>query len=219
LALYNSVYTGGFSSYLSSNTLRNSPKHWSFSKADRFQMMGVDSAAKYNNFPTVFSTKCCTQGFGDRPFMSNLPCAHSPPPTQYRIISNFEKKEALKGKSFGVSRHYYDNVYIPGNELVTPLISSQVPGPGQYATATTNPIGKNAKKFSLKSRVPPCTSSTREYPAPNMYRPAHALVEATRYNGVGFGIGGRGNPTGPGSINNISLSHNRLDDYTWARHL
>jgi hypothetical protein len=160
----------------------------------------VDNAAKFNNFPTVFSSKYCTQGFGDRPFMQDLPCAHSPPPTQYRITSNFEKKEPLKGKSFGIGRNYYENVFIPGRELVTPLISAQVPGPGQYANNESNPIGKNARKTTLKSRIPPCISATKEFPAPNMYKPSHGLVEPSRFCGVGFGIGSRGNPSGPPSI-------------------
>lgn len=199
MALLNSAFTGGFNGYLCANTLRNSPKHWSFSKADRFLPPVIDNAAKFNNFPTVISSKYCTQGFGDRPFMQDLPCAHSPPPTQYRIVSNFEKNEPLKGKTFGVSRYYYDNVYIPGNELVTPLNSAQIPGPGQYPCAESNPMGKNARKTTLKSRIPPCTSGTKEFPAPNMYKPSHGLVEPSRFNGVGFGIGSRGCPTGPPS--------------------
>lgn len=198
MALFNSVFTGGLSCYLSSNTLRNSAKHWSFSKADRFVNAMPDNAAKYNNFPSAFSSKRCTQGFGDRAFMRDLPCAISPPPNQYQITSEFSAKNPLKGKTFGTSRHYYDNVYLPGSDIVSPLISSQVPGPGQYDQIP--PIGKEAKKMGLKSRIPPCTSAAREFPAPNMYKPLHSLVEQSRFNGVGFGIGSRGSATGPISI-------------------
>lgn len=79
---------------------------------------------------------------------------------------------------------------------VVPRVAAQVPGPGQYAPLTANPIGKNAKKFSIKSRVPPVTPSTRDYPGPNVYKPIHILTEPSRYSGIGFGVGNRGSPTG-----------------------
>ncbi len=199
MALFNSVYTGGFSSYLSSNTLRNSPKHWSFSKADRFQHLNPDNTAKFLNFPSILSSRYSTFGFGDRGFLNELPGAASPPPTQYRIPSAFDPKASVRGRSFGIARGYYENVYIPGRETMAPRVAAQVPGPGQYATAESNPIGKNAKKMSIKSRVPPCTSATREFPAPNMYKPGYGLVEQSRYHGVGFGVGNRGSSTGPTS--------------------
>lgn len=200
MALFNSVYSGGFSSYLSSNTLRNSPKHWSFSKADRFMPIIPDNCAKYTSFPTELNPRYSSLGFGGRGFLRDLPAAHSPPPTQYKIRSAFDGKEKRKGKTFGISRNYYENVYIPGINIVTPAISGQVPGPGQYASAETNPIGKNARKVALKSRVPQCTSATKEFPAPNMYKPGFGLTEQNRFNGVGFGVGNRGNPTGPASL-------------------
>ena len=225
MALFNSVYTGGFSSYLSVNTLRNSPKHWSFSKADRFLPIIPDNSAKFNAFPTVISGRYSTFGFGDRIIQRDLPAAHSPPPTQYRISSAFEENKlsaTTKGKTFGISRGYYDNVYLPTSENVAPRMAAQVPGPGQYAPLETNPLGKNAKKMSLKSRIPPCTSSTREFPAPNVYKPAHGLTEQNRFNGVGFGVGNRGSATGP--ISNILLVFyikimNRLDYYAWSRNI
>lgn len=200
MALFNSVFTGGFSSYLSSNTLRNSPKYWSFSKAERFLQANPDNCAKYANFPTMVSSRYSTLGFGDRGFMHELPSAQSPPPNQYKIPSTFEAKAGVKGKTFGIARNYYENVYIPNRETVAPKVSAQVPGPGQYAPADCNPIGKYAKKMSLKSRVPACTSGTREFPAPNMYRPGFGLVEQSRFNGVGFGIGNRGSSSGPKSM-------------------
>ena len=200
MALFNSAYTGGFSSYLSSNTLRNSPKHWSFGKADRFLPQIADNCAKYNSLPPGTSTRHTSFGFGERGFLRDLVGANSPPPTQYRIVSTFEKKEALKGKTFGICRASYQNVYVPGVEVLAPVNAAQVPGPGQYANAEANPIGKNARKTTLKSRIPTCTSSSREFPAPNMYKPGFSLVEQGRFSGIGFGVGNRGCPTGPPSI-------------------
>jgi len=202
MALFNSVYTGGFSSYLSANTLRNSPKHWSFSKANRFLPVINDNNAKYLAFPTVFGSRYSTFGFGDRSIQRDLPAAGSPPPTQYRIPSAFEttKSSAIKkGKSFGIARAYYENVYIPNQDNVAPRVAAQVPGPGQYSPLEAMPIGKNAKKVTIKSRIPPVTSGTKEFPAPNMYKPAHILTEQSRFNGVGFGVGNRGSATGPTS--------------------
>ena len=200
MALFNSAFTGGFSSYLCSNTLRNSPKHWSFPKADRFLPITIDNTAKFTSYPTLVSTRYSTLGHGDRLFLKELPGSSSPPPTQYRIASTFEKQHQIKGKTFGVSRKYYDNVYVPGSEIVAPCNAVQVPGPGQYSHAESNPLGKSAKKMSLKSRIPESTSASKDFPAPNMYRPGYALVEQNRFNGVGFGVGNRGSPTGPGSI-------------------
>ena len=199
MALFNSVYTGGFSSYLSSNTLRNSPKHWSFGKADRFLPQIVDNCAKFTSLPPSLSIRHTNFGFGDRGFMKNLVGANSPPPTQYRVVSEFEKKEPLKGKTFGVARQCYQNVFVPGIDTMAPVNAAQVPGPGQYAHAETNPLGKNARKTTLKSRVPPSSTATRDFPGPNVYRPGFGLVEMARFSGIGFGVGNRGSPTGPPS--------------------
>jgi len=220
MALFNSAFTGGFGSYLSSNTLRNSPRHWSFAKADRFAPILPDNCAKYTNYPTVVSNRYSTLGFGERVFLNSrdLPGGQSPPPTQYKIPSAFDPKQTIKGKTFGIARNYYENVYIPGRETLAPKISSQVPGPDRYSPAECNPIGKNAKKMAIKSRVPPCTSGTREFPAPNMYRPGHNLTEQSRFNGVGFGIGNRGSATGPTS-NKYIYYFFRLNYYSWPWYL
>lgn len=202
MALFNSIYTGGFSSYLSANTLQNSTRYWSFPKNDRFFQLPPDNNAKYSAFPTVFSGRYTSFGFGERGFQKNLPGTSTPAPNRYRIGSVFDsdKPELGKGKSFGIARNYYENVYAPNQESVAPRIAAQVPGPDQYSPLEANPIGKNAKKFAIKSRVPPCASATRDFPAPNMYKPIHVLTEPRRYNGVGFGVGNRGSATGPMSI-------------------
>ena len=201
MEFFNSVYSGGFSSYLSANTLRNSPRNWSFPKADRFLQFPPDNNAKYINFPSTHSTRYSTFGFGERDLQRNLPGFDTPAPSWYKIPSPFDGKriELNKGKSFGISRGYYENVYVPKQTSVSPRVSVQVPGPDFYNPLAFNPIGKNAKKFTIKSRIPICSSATKNFPAPNMYKPVHTLTEANRYSGIGFGLGNRGNPSGTSS--------------------
>lgn len=130
-----------------------------------------------------------------------MPAADTPAPVHYRIPSAFDSTriDLSKGKTFGIGRKYYENVYTPNQTNVAPRVSAQVPAPNRYSPLEANPLGKNAKKFLLKSRVPPCTSSTRDFPAPTAYKPVHILTEASRYSGIGFGVGNRGKVTGTAS--------------------
>lgn len=202
MTLFNSTYNGGFSSYLSSNTLQNSSRYWSFPKGDRFFQLPPDNNAKYLSFPTVLSGRYTTFGFGERSLQKNSPGGGSPPPGHYNIPSTFDSSRFLqsKGKTFGISRSFYENVYTPHQDNITPRISAQVPAPDHYASLESNPIGKNAKKFSLTSRVPPPPPTNKDYPPPCAYKPVHILTESSRYKGVGFGVGNRGSPTGPMSM-------------------
>jgi hypothetical protein len=59
----------------------------------------------------------------------------------------------------------YAKVYIPSNKYGTSMI--EAPGPGSYEVK--NNVGVNAKKFSLKSRIKPADSATRDNPPPNTY--------------------------------------------------
>lgn len=199
MTLFNSTYSGGFSTYLSSNTLQNSSRYWSFAKGDRFFQLPPDNNAKYLAIPTVLSGRYSTFGFGERSLYKTLPAVDSPAPGHYRVASAFDPTNPLhaKGKSFGISRGYYENVYTPHQDNITPRIAAQVPGPDRYSVREANPIGKNAKKFAIKSRVPPPPPVTRDFPPPGAYKPVHVLTEPSRYNSVGFGVGNRGSPTGP----------------------
>jgi len=71
----------------------------------------------------------------------------SPPPTTYKIKSEFEAK--TNGYSFGIPYSYYKKVHIEGLNTQ----SEDIPGPGTYDQWTT--IGLNSLKFSFKSRVKP----------------------------------------------------------------
>jgi len=206
MTLFNSTYSGGFSTYLSSNTLQNSSRHWSFSKGDRFFQLPPDNNAKYLSLPTIVNSRYTTFGFGERSMAKRLAPVDSPAPGQYSVRSIFDvpKPYEIKGKSFGISRNYYENVYIPHQDNIAPRISSQIPAPNRYSVLEADPIGKNAKKFSLIGRVVPPPPVTKDFPPPCAYKPVHILTEPSRYKGVSFGLGSRGNLTG--STTNVGLA-------------
>ena len=68
------------------------------------------------------------------------------------------------------------------------------PGPGAYDVKGL--VGVNARKFSLKSRIPPSDSATRNNPPPNSYHPNHTLSEPNKFGAITFGFGSRCNVTG-----------------------
>ena len=51
-------------------------------------------------------------------------------------------------------------------------------------------------KFSLKSRIKPIDSATRDNPPPNNYNPWFTLSEESKFEKITFGFGGRPNVTG-----------------------
>lgn len=70
----------------------------------------------------------------------------------------------------------------------------EIPGPGSYESKTT--LGANSRKFSLKSRIKPADSATRDNPPPNTYDPNFVLTEKAKFDKVTFGFGYRPNVTG-----------------------
>ena len=101
----------------------------------------------------------------------------SPPPDNYKIKGQFEKLRPNQGKSFGLPYSAYYKVYLPPNKFSTTLAEN--PGPGAYDVK--NLVGLNARKYTLKSRVKECDSSTRDNPPPNTYQLNHALTEMSKY--------------------------------------
>lgn len=192
MAIFNSVFTGGFSSNVSSNALRNSPKNYSFPKCERFQEPYNMNKAEFLNFPTIVTNKCSTIGHGERgQFLKKLPGYEVPPPTNYNYVSEFIRKDPLKGKTFGLGYKYYDNVLVPGAKMLTPKNLAEIPGPGHYNTERGHSFGENATQATIKSRIPINYFATKEFPAPNMYKPNYATVEQGRYNSISFGVGKR----------------------------
>jgi hypothetical protein len=80
-----SIYTGGFSQTISSNTLRNSHSQYSFPKAGRFGKIRVDNNAKYQELPQMFETRTTGFGYGGKNGVILRCGLDSPPPNNYKI--------------------------------------------------------------------------------------------------------------------------------------
>ncbi|CAI2373741.1 unnamed protein product [Moneuplotes crassus] len=180
---------GGFSQNISANALRNSHSQWSFGKADRFKKLRIDNSAKMLALPNTLNAKTSTFGYGKKQPLQIIFGKDSPPPSLYRSRSQFDYKPGT-GKSIGISYSAYQKVHMPG--LNTRL--DEIPGPGSYECKTT--LGANSQKFSLKSRIKPADSATRDNPPPNNYSPNFRLTERSGFEDVAFGFGSRPNVTG-----------------------
>ena len=133
--------------------MQNSTRYWAFSKGERFFQLPSDNNAKYLAFPACFSNEYSTFGFGERIILKNLPARDTPAPTHYRIpsASDSTKMNLSKGKSFRIPRRYYENAYASNQTNVVPKVAAA----NRYSHLKANPLGRNTKKFSIKSRVPP----------------------------------------------------------------
>jgi len=81
------------------------------------------------------------------------------------------------GRSFGIPHSAYAKVYIPNSKLQSNMVDA--PGPGAYETKSL--VGTTAKKFSLKSRIKPVDTATRDNPPPNSYHPNFTLSEPSKF--------------------------------------
>ena len=189
IAALSSLSLGGFSQNISANTLRNTHAQWSFSKADRFKKLRIDNSAKMLILPSTLGSKTSTFGYGNKKPLQIIYGKDSPPPSLYRIKSQFEFQHT-KGKTIGESYDAYKKVHIPGHNTR----KDEIPGPGNYDSKTT--MGTNSRHFSLKSRIKPADSATRDNPPPNCYNPGFQLTEEAKFDKIGFGFGGRPNVTG-----------------------
>lgn len=205
IAALSALSMGGFSQTISANALRNAHTHWSFSKADRFKKLRIDNSAKMLLLPTTLGTKTSTFGFGNRDPLKMIYGKDSPPPNLYRCRSQFDYTPGA-GKSFGQSYAVYKKVHMPGLNTR----SDEVPGPGGYFKTEGkfifltklgkydihSTLGKNSRKFSMKSRIKPADSATRDNPPPNTYHPDFTQAEESRFDKITFGFGSRPNVTG-----------------------
>lgn len=189
IAALSSLSLGGFSQTISANALRNSHSQWSFSKAERFKKLRIDNSAKMLLLPSTIGAKTSTFGFGERKPLQIVYGKDSPAPTVYRAKSQFEL-HPNKGKSIGESYACYKKVHMPGLNTRT----DELPGPGTYESKTM--LGQNSRHFSLKSRVKPADSASRDNPPPNTYNPEFKLTEQDKFSKINFGFGGRPNVTG-----------------------
>ena len=142
--------------------------------------------------PSTIDTKAAGFGFGDKLGVLMRDGRDSPPPNSYKIKGQFDKLRPNQGRSFGIPHSAYAKVYNPNNKVTS--VIQDAPGPGAYEVKGM--VGVNAKKFSLKSRVPECDSNTRSNPPPNSYHPNYTLSENSKFGAITFGFGSRCNVTG-----------------------
>lgn len=115
----------------------------------------------------------------------------SPPPATYRLKTDIEmRKMKNTGYSFGLPYSVYKKVHMEG----VATGAEDIPGPGNYDQKTT--IGANSRKFSIKSKLKNLDATTRNYPGANYYNPEHNQTEQSRFDNIGFGVGGRGSVNG-----------------------
>lgn len=126
---------------------------------------------------TLDGTKTTGFGFGNKNGLMVREGRDSPPPNTYKIRGQFEKLRPNQGKSFGISYSYYQKVYLPDNRFSSTM--QEAPGPGAYDSRTS--IGLNSLKYTLKSRIKPVDTATRDNPPPNTYHPNHALAEQSKF--------------------------------------
>jgi hypothetical protein len=189
IAALSALSLGGFSQNISANALRNAHSQWSFSKADRFNKLRIDNSAKMLLLPSTLNSKTSTFGFGKKEAVKMLFGKDSPPPTLYRTRSQFDYVPGA-GKTIGQPYSVYAKVHMPGLNTK----SAEIPGPGTYDQKTT--LGANSRKFTLKSRIKPADSATRDNPPPNTYDPVYDLSEESKFQKITFGFGSRPNVTG-----------------------
>lgn len=112
IAALSALNSGGFSQNISVNTLRNAHAHWSFPKAERFERIRPNNTASMVNLPSTLHSKSSSFGFGDKQGLKCIVGRDSPPPTTYRLKSNFDLKQ--HGFSFGIPYSAYAKVHIEG---------------------------------------------------------------------------------------------------------
>ena len=176
--------------------LFRSPKPCSFTKEERFHQHPPDNNAKFLGLPSCLSNRYSNFGFGERTLQKSLPGIGTPDPAHYNYISVFDTKvPALnKGKSFGISRSFYDNVYAPNQEHMSPEAAKKLPGPNQYSPLPFNSFDHSSKKITIGCKIPPLEPTTKSYPGPGAHAPNYSLTEQARYTGAGLGYGNRGSP-------------------------
>lgn len=187
----------GFSTFFSSNALRNSSYCWTFGKEKRVK----DTAfKKYNdqiyNLPNFKSTRYTTQGFGTRKDFRPVAGKGCPSPSAYNLFSIFDYNiRHKKGASLGPRINYT----FSGDKYR--------PEPATYNA-------KNIKQFGiipiiLKSRqgffYDDDIKKKKATVSMQKYSPKFNLVEMSRFDKITFGIGDRpkmyncNNCPGPGT--------------------
>ena len=108
------------------------------------------------------------------------------PGHKYNLVSEFDNKS--KGRTFGLPYSYYSKTYLPENDIISPEVAKEIPGPGNYKVNPDNFVG-NLPKISLKFRIK--NNFKNDVPAPNHYYPKTNYFENNRFKNISFGISAR----------------------------
>lgn len=145
---------------------------WSLSKTSRFPHKKKQESSEFTLLPSTLGLRSTGIGFGRRWKPHNLSGLDSPPPGTYNLpsLASHKGPKIVKDANIDKTRHL-------------------TPGPGSYELI--GPLGKNAPKIAMKSRIHKRQIS--ETPAPGAYSPSFSLTHYSGYSKITFGFGERSN--------------------------
>jgi len=143
---------------------------WSLSRTARFPLRKKQNSSEFTLLPSTLGMRSTGIGYGGRWKPQNICGMDSPPPGTYNLPSLVNQRGPK---------------IVRGVEAEKPRYLT--PGPGSYEPL--KPLGKNARKASLKSRIQRKVSS--DTPAPGAYSPSFSLTEKNRFTNITFGLGER----------------------------
>lgn len=143
---------------------------WSLSKTTRFPLKKKQNSSEFTTLPSTLGMRSTGIGYGGRWKPQNIFGMDSPPPGTYNLpsLANHRGPKMVKD--------------VEGEK-----IRFLTPGPGSYEPL--EPLGKNAPKILLRSRIQRKVSS--DTPAPGAYSPSFSLTEYNGYSKITFGLGER----------------------------
>jgi len=112
-----------------------------------------------------------------------------PSPFHYNISKDLSESV---GKTFGVSREKFQNVYVPGQRIACLRNASKIPGPTKYSGIGNEEIvHKSSAKIMMKGKLSSSIASNLQSPPPNSYAPSYRLTTDSKFSKITFGIGKR----------------------------
>eukprot|EP00357_Protocruzia_adherens_P022362 CAMPEP_0114987712 /NCGR_PEP_ID=MMETSP0216-20121206/9170_1 /TAXON_ID=223996 /ORGANISM="Protocruzia adherens, Strain Boccale" /LENGTH=390 /DNA_ID=CAMNT_0002350361 /DNA_START=37 /DNA_END=1209 /DNA_ORIENTATION=+ len=156
--------------------LSKSKQLFSFPRTERFKRE-VDHATKQAplySLPEVSEKRAASFGYGRKSDFTSTN-RDTPAPNKYVVDSEFTPAKHKKcSYSFGASREVYDKVYLENHRVA----DRSVPGPGAYDWS--QPLGKQSRKATLKSRNK-LLASNLTVPGPGAYTLSPTLNDKGKY--------------------------------------
>eukprot|EP01017_Pseudomicrothorax_dubius_P048068 TRINITY_DN8694_c0_g4_i1.p1 TRINITY_DN8694_c0_g4~~TRINITY_DN8694_c0_g4_i1.p1 ORF type:complete len:243 (-),score=37.15 TRINITY_DN8694_c0_g4_i1:867-1595(-) len=179
------------SNFQSASTLQHSVTTFAFPKAERFPKVKVETASAMYDLHSTLENRGTSFGYGHKKIMSEAQlkiAQYNPPPDRYHLKSDFEAKN--KGRSLGLSYEAYKNCYLPNNNILSPQMAKEIPGPGTYKVR--DEIGKDKRQSSMSPRGKMFNELFKSFaPPPNTYDPRLEVATPTRFKKISFGVGPR----------------------------